>query len=319
MVATPDGGFLVLWLVELERPQSQFSGRVAVQAKRFSATGTTLWEARVSDANNQVIERPMVQATAEGFVFAWTSKPVFTMPGRGYLQRLASDGSLLGTSVEVASGYGQQQVSAVPLRDGSILAVWLDGVNPSERSPYSRRFDASLGAMTPPAPVLDASTSNVLAVSAAALSNGNVGLGWIVGSSAGVGVEVRSAVLSQLGTPVSAIQGTSTGLPEAGSATRFTSPSITVVSLGAGGFGVAWQIEERNDREAAATIWLRRFALSGMPADNAPLEVESRQTAAADSGLQAGSGFGLAGGPDAHFVAAFHRAEAAPHTYLMGQ
>ncbi|MFL6691495.1 MAG: hypothetical protein ACJ8GO_00900, partial [Ramlibacter sp.] len=80
VTAAPDGGFLVLWVVETERAQSQFSGTLGIRAKRFSATGTALWETLVSGARQQIIDRVVGRATPNGFVVGWTSQALFTIP-----------------------------------------------------------------------------------------------------------------------------------------------------------------------------------------------------------------------------------------------
>ena len=304
VTAAPDGGFLVLWIVETEKAQSQFSGSVGIRARKYSANGTAQWETLVSDGTQQVLDRAVARATPNGFVVGWTLKALFPMPSQGAMRLLAADGTPVGSPVAVSQTDGAQQLSVAPLQDGSFLAVWRSFL--SNSAVYTRRFDAALVPIAPGLPV--PGTESATDVSAETLADGNVGLAWSAGAN-----EVRSAVLSPVGTLVSAPQV---------SATRLAPSSLAVLPFGTSGFGVAWQVLDGNYRSNSAEIWLRHFALAGTALDE-PVQVESRLTfvvsGVTGASVTAGSGYGICSGPDGHFVAAFQRAGAQADTYLMGR
>lgn len=310
MTAAPDGGFLVLWTDEAERAVSQFSGKVGVEARRFAADGTPLWQTRIGAA--QVVGRPMARATSNGFVVAWTGQQLFTMPEQAFLQLLAADGSLAGPGVEIGrqdSFPFQHQLRALPLPDGSILAVWTQGNG--ARQVYIRRYDAALVPLAAAVPLAGTETAGPVLFDAQVLATGDVGLVWSLTPPQPLPHLVQSAVVSPEGTFRAPIQTVTLDRDVVG---------VQVVPLGASGHGVVWDLQDGNYRQVWATLWMQRFDNAGVVSGDAQaLEKRYLNSASATTGLSesAGPGFEFAGGADGHFVAVFNRLP--DSTYLMGR
>ncbi len=312
----PDGGFFVAWAFETVPPQTQFSAVTAVQAKRFTSAGDTVWETRVKEGLSHTISGAVAKATAGGFLVGWSSKSVLTAPDQVFLQRLSAEGARIGGEVALGDTTAQSQtsLSVAPLQDGSVLAAWSQRtfVPSDQYSIYTRRLSADLAPLTAATQLPGTASPGAFHMDAEALSNGSAALGWGATSASGV-PEVRSAVLGTDGRFASAVQATPAESMVVG---------VAVAPFGAAGFGVASQILRTGPRFVNASLQLQRFDLSGAPLD-ALTELVVRQTfrAEANSGavLDAGNGFGIAGGPDGHVVAAFMRADEQANAYLMGR
>ena len=311
-----DGGFIVAWIFETIPPQSQFHAVTAVQAKRFTAAGDTLWEARVNEGLFHGINGPVVKATADGFVVGWSSKLVLTAPDQVFLQRLSADGERIGGQVALGDTTAQSQtnLSVAPLQDGSVLAVWRQRSFPEDiYSIYTRRLSADLAPLAPPTRLAGTGSPGAFFVDAETLSNGNAALAWGATADSGSS-EVRSAVLAPDGSFASAVHATPAEAMVTG---------VAVLPFGDTGFGVVSQILRTGPQFVNASLQLQRFRPSGAPLD-ALGELVVRQTFRADPDtgvvLDAGTGFDIAGGPDGHVVAAFKRVDQTQaNAYLMGR
>lgn len=307
VTAAPDGGFLVLWVDEVAPSISQFSGKLAVELKRFAADGTVRWQRQLGQG--QMVGRPMARATPTGFVVGWTSNNVFTMPEQAFMQLLAADGSSVGPTVEVGLGVSafQHQLNALPLQDGSILAVWSQG--DVTRQVYMRRYDANLAPLGTAVPVAGTETTGRALLDAQVLATGDVALAWSLAPPQPH--PVYSAVVGTDGTLRSAIH---TVTPDR------DVEDVRVVPLGAGGYGLVWDMRDANYRLVWDTLWLQQFDNAGVTT-GAPQQLDLRylSSASAVSGITqtAGAGFDIAGGADGHFVAVFNRIQSS--TYLMGR
>lgn len=313
----PDGGFIVVWVVETLQPMTQFHAVSAIQARRYSPAGDLVWESRVNEGLFHAIGQPVARPTADGgFVVGWTAKVFLTAPEEGYLQRLAADGSRSGpqSGLGIGGGTVQEHLSLAVLPDGSTFVAWRQRLPGGNSFTFqSRRFGADLAPLTEAAAFPGFASSTPFPVEVAALDDGNVAAAWGA-SGASTRPEVRVAVLSPQGRAVSAVQ--------ASEVLEFAPSDVDVVSFGPSGFGVAWQLVRGGSRETSATISLWRFDGAGLPLGS-PQDIDRRlvQWVSPTTGfaVQAGAGFDLHGGADGHWILAFHRADERANTYLTGR
>lgn len=310
-----DGGFVVAWRRETSRPTTQFDSATAVQAKRFTRTAAPVWEAQASAGLYSSVSRPAIDSQGDGFVLAWIGEEALMAPTWAYLQRLSGDGTRLDADVRVDDASGPQaHVGLAPLADGTVLAVWhqRDFTDPTTHTHHMRRFAADLAPLTGPTALPGFRSQTAFPVDAEALADGRVAVAW---GATGENTRpfVRTAVFTPDGQAVSAVQESVLELPPS---------DLRVLSFGASGYGVAWQVENAGSRQISASLFLRRFSLSGAALDE-PQEVQRRLTfwvsPTVGTTVRAGSGIDMKGGADGHFVAAFHRADENANTYLMGR
>lgn len=316
--AAPDGGFIVVWAVETEQPQSQFHAVSAIQARLYSASAEALWETRVNDGLFHTIGKPVVKAAGEAFVVGWTSRFVLQAPDQAFLQRLAPDGSRSGGQVAIdadRSSTPQEHLSLAPLQDGSTFAVWRQrSFADNNYTFYARRFGPDLVPLTGSTAFPGFPASTGFPVEVAALADGNVAAAWGASGNS-TRPEIRTAVFTPDAALVSGVQ--------ASEVLEFVPSDVAVVSFGPAGYGVAWQVLRHGSRQTNADITLWRLDAAGSPL-GAPQDIENRLTywVSPTTGffVDAGTGFDLDGGADGHYVLSFHRADGEQaNTYLAGR
>lgn len=311
-----DGGFVIAWRRETTRPTTQFHAVTAVQARRFTRSASPVWEAQASAGLYSSVSRPVIEPQGDGFVLAWIGEQILPAPRWAYLQRITGDGTRLGSDVRADSASGpQEHVGLAPLADGTLVAVWHQHVstNPNTHTLHMRRFAPDLAPLTAPTQLPGFPSRIVFPVDAEALADGNVAIAW---GATGENTRpfVRTAVFTPDGQAVSAVQENVLELPPS---------ELRVLSFGESGYGVVWQVENAGSRQVSASLFLQRMGLAGDLLGTPPQEFDRRLTfwvsPTTGATVRAGSGIDVKGGDDRHFVAAFHRADENPNTYLMGR
>ena len=140
-----DGGFVVVWSSDGGEPGTD---GFDIQARRFDASASPVGGQFLVNAYTTGLQSlPAVAVANGGFVVAWTSvgSPADDDSGSSVqARRLASDGSLVGSQLQVnADTTGHQNRPAVAPDDaGGFLVTWLSQptFNPGQTGVQSRRF-----------------------------------------------------------------------------------------------------------------------------------------------------------------------------------
>ncbi len=321
LAPAPGGGFVVAWSYEAAIAETQFSATWMVQARRYDAGGAPLWEQPLGSTQRHSVSSIDIEPTADGgFIAGWSGKPLLTAPSRGFLRRLSGDGAPVGGEVPVTPTGNpfQEELAVAPLPDNTMLAVWRQQEFGSRGPGYfvaTRRFSAAnepLGDVTTVEGFNGLPATQPFDLDAATLANGNVGLAW--GGTDAVGAEqVHAAVLTPAGTLASPVTTAAADWPVEG---------VTLVPLGTGGFGAAWQTVRAGPREHTAWIRLQRFDNAGAAQGGAEL-VSTRLTywvsPTTGTAVDAGRGFHLHGRADGHFAGTYHAAGEQANTYVFAQ
>lgn len=306
---TPDGGFLVAWAGFDGFTSGSSHPLVNVQARRYSATGVVLGSTRLAQESFYGVGGIVIQPTADGYAVGWSSA---ASPGArlsGYLQRLDRSGALVGSRVELEPGTGASQfgLSIVPLPDGSVGAVWLQGG--ASYTVHTRHFDSSLQPLNAATELTGISQASGFVMSAAPVGP-NIGLAWTATVASGA-EEVRTAVIAPEASTVGAYDAVIAGS---------TVTAVQVLPF-ASDFGVVWQ--EWQLSSETAILYLQRHAASGT-VTSTQTELNRRVTASnldvMGAGIFANNGVAVAGGADGHVVATFGMADQAqPNQYVLGR
>ena len=151
--AGSSGDFVVAVADFYNNYQGGYLGRAV--RRRFDAAGTRLDSTSVS-TSNQDIYRVALGGEDTGFVMAWQSYEYFGNYSSVEAQRLAGDGTAVGSSVDLHPGQdfaSGNDVTAATDSDGGFFVVWdgLDNYDGYDRRIYGRGVD-SMGTVDPAGP-----------------------------------------------------------------------------------------------------------------------------------------------------------------------
>jgi hypothetical protein len=312
---TTDGGFVVAWSLQTDLPNLQLFDVMAVQARRYDGSASPVWEARATGVFPSM-GRVMIEPAGDGFLIGWTARMTASAQEEAWLGLLSASGSQVGDQVPVGvpGGSAADEVLGIaPLTDGTLVAVWRRHTfDPHRYTMYMRRFAADLNPLTSPIALPGFPATTAFPIDAEGLADGNVAIAW---GTTGENSRpyVTTAVFTPDGAPISTVQSEVTELPPS---------DLQVLSFGNNGYGVGWQVVHGGRREISVSQFLWRFSLAGVPA-GLPEGLGTRLTywVSPTSGeyVDAGSGIDFAGGPDGHYVLAYHRATTQADTYLVGR
>jgi cysteine-rich repeat protein len=142
-VATPDGGFLVVWASFGQDGSAQ-----GIYAQRYASTGAPAGtEFRVNTYTTDAQMNPDITTGADGgFVVAWQSYGRDGAQDGIFAQRLASDGSPVGADfrLNAYTTADQTGVSVAAEGTGGFVAAWSSfGQDGHFSGVFARRFDAN--------------------------------------------------------------------------------------------------------------------------------------------------------------------------------
>jgi hypothetical protein len=309
-----DGGFVVAWSFETDLPNLGVFDVTAVRARRYDASASPVWD-ELATGTFHNMGRIAIEPAGDGFLLGWTGRLLPTALDEAWLGRIAADGSQVGDQVPVGSpgsGSAEEVLGIAPLADGTVVAAWRSGSSSGGYTMYMRRFAADLNPLISAVALPGSPPTTAFPIDAEGLADGNVAIAW---GTTGENSRpyVATAVFTPDGTLVSAVQTEVTELPAS---------DLQVLSFGNAGYAVAWQVVRIDRREISVTHYLWRFTLAGQPA-GLPEALGNRLTywVSPTSGefVDAGSGIDFDGGPDGHFVVAYHQADTVANTYLAGR
>ena len=240
----PGGGFLVAW-------EERDLGNGVVFARRFGADGAPLSSAGPVGGGSPRQEAPDIDTAPDGSaVVTWTEG------GTGdrdvWAQRLTAAGSPTGPAIPVNDEDGTQEFSRVAISpDGTFTIVWADPAAASngEEDIYMSRFEADGGFIDDLAVVARADYQ--LDPDVAALPDGTLVVAFADRALGQVRARRFDADGDMLGSEISV------GTDAAG----FFGPGRPSVDADAGGFTIAWELDD--------TTFVRRFGTDGTPATGA--------------------------------------------------
>jgi hypothetical protein len=308
-----DGGFVIAWTYETTQPFNPETVTV-VQARRYDAEGSPLWEEHATGSFHN-LDGIRIEAAGDGFLLGWTGGIASTEPDEAWLGRISAEGAQVGDQRPVGvPGSGPDEVVGIaPLADGTIVAVWRHRTSSTgSHTMYMRQLTADLEPLTSPVALPGFPSRTAFPIDAEGLVDGNVAIAW---GATGENSRpyVTTAVFTPAGVPVSTVQADVTELPPS---------DLQVLSLGNGGYAVAWQVVRAGSRETSVSQFLWRFSLAGAPA-GLPEGLGTRLTywVSPTTGefVDAGSGTDFDAGPDGHYIVAYHQANTRADTYLAGR
>jgi hypothetical protein len=236
----PGGGFLVAW-------EERDLGNGDVYVRRFGADGTALTAAAPVATVALRMEAPDIDTAPDGSaVVTWTEG------GTGdrdvAAQRLTAAGSPTGAAIAVDDAAGTQEFSRVAVSpDGTFTVVWADPAAASggQEDIYMARYEADGDLVDDLAVVARADYQ--LDPDVAALPDGTLVVAFADRALGEVRVRRFEADGDLIGSEISV----------GADAVGFFGPGRPSVDADAGGFTVAWELDD--------TTFVRRFGANGAP------------------------------------------------------
>jgi hypothetical protein len=303
-----NGDWVIAWDAVTLPAVTPTAQRDTVQFRRYGAAGALVQDtAVIGTPVYSVSEGMRAAATPDGgFAITFAARDVIGSPGHIFTQRYGAAGQPLGPLVTVSARPGEQQRPELAvLPDSSIMLAWVQSFGTA--SFYMRQIDASGVPAGQEMQVGPSLPVGVASFAATGLPDSRIALAWVPGDSGSASsaqlnwqvVDVAGVALSSIGS-----------VTVSGSNGALQRVAMTARPLG-DGFNVVAQTLEGAPRGEAQHLLLHVIGSDGALQSSAALATALVSSVSDVSGNVTGPatpGFGVAGGPDGHFVYAWENA-----------
>lgn len=296
------GGWVAAW-VDYMQPITAHAQSFIIRTRRYSASGVPLQDAAPAPtlAFFDLDPRLQVKGTPDGgYVLGYSASPGGPLLRANFL-RFSAEGAPVGGPVAVSAAAGQQRgLKLVPLPDGTLVAVWLQGNASADGYIIeTRRFDATGQPMGDESPLADSASDIPYELDATLLAGGNIAIAWALPQgTAPRPDQARWEVVTPGGTPVGTM------------GSQATAPLIDGIAVAptATGFTAFVQVTTGFNRGTNAQVTALDISAGGALLGSETLVSRSLASVSPTTGATTGpapSQFSIDGGSDGHYVAAY--------------